>query len=118
MKLNKKTKAILKNPQKRQAWIIFQTKLLGTSLAAVGRKHGVTRNTMYMAFHKPYPRVEKIISDLIGTTPQLLFPERYNSKGMPNREKGRPKKNPLKNIDINSVQTKCKDECEKAAANF
>jgi len=83
---------ILKDPKKRQAWVIYQLSLQGRSLADIARGAGVRRQTLYQAFHRSYPRMEKIIADALGLAPGTLWPERYDADGLPVRRLGRPKK--------------------------
>lgn len=65
-------------------------------MAQVAAEAGVVRTVLYSAFIKPYPRMEKIIAEAIGLTPQVLFPDRYDSDGLPNRRMGRPRKSETK----------------------
>lgn len=118
MNISNKTKMMLKNPVKRKIWVLYQVKLSGTSLAAVAATHGFTRQAAYAAFRRPYPKMEKIIADLLETTPQLLFPERYTSDGIPNKKRERPRKNQSKKVDLNRDLGGCKVGSEKVAANF
>jgi Ner family transcriptional regulator len=82
------TRKILKDPRKRRGWIIYQLTLQGRSLASVARDAGVKRQTLYQVFHIRYPRMEKILADVLGLTPQLIFPERYDENGLPLKERG------------------------------
>ncbi len=86
-------KHIFSDPEKRRAWVLFQVKLQGRSLAQIGKENGIaTRQNIYETFRRPYPRIEKIIAEAVGLTAQELFPERYGPDGLPNRPMGRPKK--------------------------
>ncbi|HBR97128.1 MAG TPA: hypothetical protein DD979_07095 [Gammaproteobacteria bacterium] len=58
--------------------------------ASIARDADVSRQAVWQALVKPYPRAEKIIAQTLGLTPQILFPERYDSDGLPNRKRGRP----------------------------
>jgi len=88
--IDRPTRRILADPDKRRAWCIYQLSLRGSSLAAVARGAGVSRQTLYVVFWRPYPRMEKIVADALGMRPQELFPERYDADGLPNRKIGRP----------------------------
>ena len=88
-KLDSKTKALFTDPIKRRAWVKYQVHLQGRSMAQVAAEAGVRRQTLYQTFLLPYPRMEKIIADAVDLTPQVLFPERYDADGLPNRGKGR-----------------------------
>lgn len=96
MKLDTATKQLLQDPEKRRAWVIYQLKLQGESLASVARKSGVTKQQTQKAMSAPYPRMEKVIADALGLKPQHLFPDRYDADGLPNRRMGRPKKSTTK----------------------
>lgn len=86
----------IQDPAKRRAWINFQFHLRGTSVAALAAEHGTVRQAAYHVFTRPYPRMERLIADALGVTPQQLFPERYDADGLPNRPRGRPAKSPVK----------------------
>lgn len=96
MQLDTPTKQLLKDPEKRRAWIIYQVNLQGRSLSDIARTAGVNRQTLYHVFLKPYPRMEAIIADALGLTPAQLWPERYDANGIPNRQRGRRRKSPTK----------------------
>jgi Ner family transcriptional regulator len=87
-------KAILSDPEKRRAWIIWQLSLKNMTCADLAREQGVTRNAVYAAFTRPYPKMEAIIAKALGMAADKLFPERYTN-GVPNRVIGRPKKKNL-----------------------
>lgn len=88
--LDSTTRRLLSNPTKRRAWVKYQVHLQGRSLAQIAADAGVRRSTLYQTFLRPYPRMEKIIADAVGLTPQVLFAERYDEDGLPNRRMGRP----------------------------
>lgn len=90
------TKRLFKHPKKRRAWVLYQVQLQGRSLAQIAEAAGVRRQVLYSAFLYPYPRIEKVIADAVGVRPQMLFPERYDADGLPNRKRGRPRKAPEK----------------------
>lgn len=69
---------IVANPDTRREWIKFQLKLIGSSFAAIGRKHGLTRHAPKRALYISYPKMERAIAKEIGMTPEQIWPERYN----------------------------------------
>ena len=92
MDIDQKTHDLLQDESKRRAWIIYQLALQDKTLASVARSAGVSRQAIWQALVKPYPRAEKIIAQSLNMKPQTLFPERYNAQGLPNRKRGRPAK--------------------------
>lgn len=82
---------IPKNPAHRRGWIKYQLGLRGLNFAAVGSRLGVTRNTVYVVFRWPYPKVERAIAGALGMKPEQIWPERYDAQGRTNRPMGRQK---------------------------
>lgn len=89
-KKDKTLSSILRDPEQRRAWVIYQLSLKDRCLADVGRDLGVTRTAVYRAFDKPYPKMEQAIAKELGMLACDLFPDRY-THGIPNRVMGRPK---------------------------
>jgi len=77
--INKKTPDI--------RWEQIKTLLLarGYSLADLARLRGVDPACFWCVKTKPYPKVERIIANLLGVKPWDLWPERYDENGKPNR---------------------------------
>jgi Ner family transcriptional regulator len=91
--LDRSTLNLFRDPRDRRSWVIYTVRLQGRSLAQIAAANGVHKCTLYTAFLHPYPRMEKIIADAVGVTPQVLFAERYDPRtGIPNRLMGRPRK--------------------------
>jgi Ner family transcriptional regulator len=85
------------DPVKRRAWVGYRLKAAGTSLAAIAREAGLTRNAAYNALDTKrttaWPRMDLLIAEAVGLSVQELFPERYTKEGLPKRGKpGRPRK--------------------------
>lgn len=68
---------IVSNPDTRREWIKFQLKLVGSSFAEIGRKHGLTRHAPKRALYISYPKMERAIAAEIGMKPEQIWPERY-----------------------------------------
>lgn len=85
------TQEIAQDPDLRWEWIRYQLNVDGTSLADVAKEHGIDRRNLYKARRDPFPRVEKILADAVGVTPQELFPDRYNRHGLPARRQPSPR---------------------------
>lgn len=109
MTLDIPTKNLLLDPEKRRAWIVYQVSLTGGSLARVAEDAGVNRQTLYGVFQRPYPRMEKLIADALGLTPQALFPDRYNADGLPNRRRGRKPKNSTSKVVNHNSRSKSRN---------
>ena len=50
------------DPIKRSAWIVYQLRLQGRSLASLARDAGVHRTAPGHALRKPYPKMERTIA--------------------------------------------------------
>jgi Ner family transcriptional regulator len=92
MDIDTKTNILLQSEPKRRAWIIYQLSLQDKTLASIAREAGVSRQALWQALIKPYPKAERIIADALNIKVGVLFPDRYDSNGMTNRKLGRPKK--------------------------
>lgn len=96
MTIDNTTKQLLADPKKRHAWIIYQVKLQGRSLAKIAGEAGVSRQCIYKVFKRTYPSMEKVVADALGLAPNVLWPERYDANGLPINRMGRPKKSASK----------------------
>ncbi len=83
---------IPQDPGQRRAWVLYQLRLRGWTLAALARQHGLSRNAPGLAFRRPYPRMEQLIAQTLGVSPVVIWPERYTEDGRSNRMPGRPRK--------------------------
>ena len=86
--INKNT---FRDPAQRRAWISYQLKLQGRSLASLARDLGVTRGAPGRALGTPYPRMERALADAVGLPVHTLFPERYSPTGQRLIRMGRPR---------------------------
>jgi Ner family transcriptional regulator len=55
----------------------------GHSLAGLSIDHGYHQTAVGKALKQPWPAVEWIIAKALGTTPQTIWPSRYNEDGTP-----------------------------------
>lgn len=116
MKLDQSTRQLLRDPEKRKHWAIYQFGLRGRSLASVAREVGIKKDTLYVVWSRPYPRMERVLAELLGITPQEMFPDRYDAAGKPARRIGRPPKKSASNkAKNNSRATPCNDKANEAA---
>ncbi|MDH5785364.1 MAG: helix-turn-helix domain-containing protein [Chromatiales bacterium] len=102
MKIDKTTRQLLRDPDKRRAWVKYQIHMLGSSMAQLAEEAGVSRQCLYQAFCKSYPRMEKVIADALELEPKVLWPERYDADGLPLYRMGRPKKSISKTVKNNT----------------
>lgn len=80
---------ILRDPDTRRQWIKFQLAVHGTSMADIARELGVTRHAVKRALNISYPKMERVIAAKIGLEPCVIWPERYQTKGLRARKGGR-----------------------------
>ncbi|RZF83745.1 transcriptional regulator [Pseudoalteromonas sp. CO325X] len=66
----------------------------GWSLRQLSLSRGYCAGAMQSALHRPYPKAERIIAEVIGESPVNIWPERYGVDGKPNRRRGRPVRKP------------------------
>ena len=69
------------DPRERAQWIIGQLKLRGLSLRGLARLHGWKPSNVSGALRIPNYPAEKAIAKALGTTPAVVFPDRYDRKG-------------------------------------
>lgn len=60
-----------------------ELRIRGTSLAQVSRELGVSDSWLTLVGKGFYrsKRIEKALADALGTTPEKLYPERYQEEG-------------------------------------
>lgn len=71
-----------------KADIIAAVRKTGTSLRAMSRKHGLAHTAIGNALHYPAPKYERLIAERLNTTPQQIWPSRYNEDGTPKSGRG------------------------------
>lgn len=80
-----------KNPTP-QDWhaadLVAAVKKSGTSFQRLSRLHGFGQGTLSQAVYRPYPKCEGIIASHLNTTPQAIWPSRYNLDGTPKSGRG------------------------------
>lgn len=80
--LDNKTRLILSDPIRRRVWVGDQLKMMGTSLAELAADAGVSRQCIYSAFYRNYPRMESLIARKLGLSAADIFPERFDDQGV------------------------------------
>lgn len=82
----------MKKLQTPQDWhskdIIAAVHKTGTSFQRMSRLNGYSANTLTQCLFKPYPKCERIIAAHLNTTPQRIWPSRYNQDGTPKSGRG------------------------------
>lgn len=53
----------------------------GYSFARIAREHGYVSNSPNTVLWTPWSTMERIVADLIGVTPQTIWPSRYDRHG-------------------------------------
>ncbi|MNN29348.1 DNA-binding transcriptional regulator Nlp [compost metagenome] len=77
------------DPVQRWEWIKYQLRVRGNSAAQLARQLGITSRAIRAAKQRAYPNVERAIARALDTTPDKLWPERWNSDGTPHRQRPR-----------------------------
>lgn len=73
--------------EQRWEWIKFQLRMRSSSLAQIARELGVNRSAVINAKALAYPRVERAIARQLKLDPIQIWPERWSSNGIPNRQR-------------------------------
>lgn len=95
---------------------MYQLGLRGRTMVSIARRLGLKKDTVYVVWQRPYPRIERVIADMLGIKPEDLFPDRYDAAGKPARRMGRPPKKSASNkAKNNSRATPCNDKANEAA---
>lgn len=68
------------HPLLRREWIKFQLRLRGTTLSAMARELGVSRQAMGQALVSSYPKMEQAIASRLNMEACDIWPERYASR--------------------------------------
>lgn len=55
----------------------------GWTFAALGKSRGYTRGALVNVLNTSYPKAERIVAEVLGTTPQAIWPSRYKEDGSP-----------------------------------
>jgi Ner family transcriptional regulator len=66
----------------RAQWVMTQLRLRGTNLSQLAREHGLHSQVFSLALRGPHARAEEVIAEALGTTPRVLFPERFTANGV------------------------------------
>ena len=94
---------LLRDPETRKHWVRYQLFLQGTTMSKLAQANGITRTCLYTVWRRTYPKMEKLIANALGLEPHQMFPERYQSNGLPIYRMGPPSKNrkPAKSVRKN-----------------
>lgn len=65
------------DPLLRREWIKFQLRLRGTTLSALARELGVSRQALGQTLIQSYPKMERVIAARLALEPWDIWPERY-----------------------------------------
>ena len=70
------------------AYLVYQLRLRGLSLRKLARLRGYAPGSATRAIQSPWPKMERIIADALGITPQEIWPSRYHADGTPKKGRG------------------------------
>lgn len=68
--------------------IIAAVRKTGTSISRLSRLNHLSSATVGQALYRPYPKCERIIATHLKTTPQEIWPSRYNEDGTTKSARG------------------------------
>lgn len=71
-----------------EADIIAAIRKKGTSLQRIARLRHYFPTTLHGALKRPYPKAERIIAEVIGVEPKVIWPSRYHDDGTPKSGRG------------------------------
>lgn len=72
-----KAKASSKATDWHRQDIMSEIRKRGSTLAELGRRNGCKPATAYNVFHRPYPKMERIIAEFLDMAPKDIWPTRY-----------------------------------------
>lgn len=67
-------------PDWHRADIVAALHKRGVSLAQLSRLHGLSSRTLNNALERSYPKAERLIAQALGTSPDIIWPSRYQPK--------------------------------------
>jgi Ner family transcriptional regulator len=70
-----------RDPRIRNERLKCDMRVAKFSFASIARDLKLHRGTPQEVLRRSYPRMEKIIADRLGTTPEAIWPERYSDTG-------------------------------------
>jgi Ner family transcriptional regulator len=81
----------------------------GWTLSKLAAAHGYARSTLCAPLKMAWPKGERIIANTLGTTPQTIWPSRYDDDGAPISGR-RIRHNGLVNQKFNTGISQCNVE--------
>lgn len=70
-------------PEERREWIKYNLKIRGLSFSELGRRHNRSRQIVARALYETSPYWQRVIAEAVGSTPQALWPERFDENNLP-----------------------------------
>lgn len=64
-------------------YIVFRLRERGTSMRRLSRLNHYCANAASIAIKTPWPKMQQLIAQAIGVTPQEIWPSRYHEDGGP-----------------------------------
>lgn len=69
-------------------YIVYRLRERGLSLRRVAVRKGYSPGSPAKTTKTPWPKMERVIADAIGVTPQEIWPSRYRPDGTPKSRRG------------------------------
>ncbi len=83
--------AVPKDPHLKWRWIRGQLLIRSIELSTLAEELDVSRQYVQSVAWQPRPRVQKAIADKLGVPVHEIWPDRYDRKGRPLAQPGRPR---------------------------
>lgn len=81
----------IENPGWHSARIKMELEVRGWSLASLSREHGYSPTAAGRALRTTWPHMEQVIAEALGVEPRIIWPDRYDANGVPQKYKARRK---------------------------
>jgi len=98
----KRALGIPTSPAERRAWVVYQLKIRGLSLASIARDEGVVQQAVASALLVPSSHLEEAIARALDVSVIALFPERFTADGRrlnPQRSRNRNSEPAARNVE-------------------
>ena len=79
----------IENPGWHPARVKMELELRGWSLASLSREHGYSPTAAGRTLRTAWANMEQVIAEALGVEPRIIWPDRYDANGVPQKYKVR-----------------------------